>query len=64
MALELPLGTKVLSITPSGASAWVQTVRIDTELADGSQRVFFMKASLKIIVKICSYHETSEYRAG
>lgn len=42
---KLPSGTKVLSISPSGASAWVQTVRIETVLPDGRQIVYFMKGA-------------------
>ena len=38
-----PPDTKILSITPSGASAWVQTVRIDARNGDGSVKPYFMK---------------------
>lgn len=41
--LELPRGTEVLEITPSGASAWVQTVRIRTRQKDGTSKDFFKK---------------------
>ncbi|KAK7416889.1 hypothetical protein QQX98_004947 [Neonectria punicea] len=34
----------LLSVLPSGASAWVQTVRIECELEDGSIANFFMKS--------------------
>ena len=44
--LELPPGTKVLSISPSGASAWVQTVRVETVLPDERQVVYFMKVGM------------------
>ena len=40
---ELPLGTEVLEITPSGASAWVQTVRIRTRQKDGTTKDYFKK---------------------
>ena len=32
---ELPAGSSVLSVLPSGASAWVHTVRIDCRLENG-----------------------------
>ena len=41
--LELPRGTEVLEITPSGASAWVQTVRIRTRQQDGTSKDYFKK---------------------
>ena len=41
--LELPSGTEVLEITPSGASAWVQTVRIRTCQKDGTTKDYFKK---------------------
>lgn len=40
---ELPSGTEVLEITPSGASAWVQTVRIRTRQKDGTTKDYFKK---------------------
>ncbi|KAH0536564.1 hypothetical protein FGG08_006572 [Glutinoglossum americanum] len=40
---KLPPGTKVLSIAPHGASLWVQTVRIDTRLPDGTIKIYFKK---------------------
>lgn len=40
---ELPPGTKVLEIIPSGASAWVQTVRIRTRQRDESSKDYFKK---------------------
>ncbi|KAL9005295.1 MAG: hypothetical protein Q9188_001921 [Gyalolechia gomerana] len=43
---KLPEGVKVLSISPSGASAWVQTVRIDTQLADGTSKTYFKKGAI------------------
>ncbi|KAL8688735.1 MAG: hypothetical protein Q9218_005423, partial [Villophora microphyllina] len=43
---KLPDGVKVLSISPSGASAWVQTVRIDTQLVDGTSKTYFKKGAL------------------
>ncbi|KAL8764375.1 MAG: hypothetical protein Q9184_000080 [Pyrenodesmia sp. 2 TL-2023] len=44
-APELPEGITVLSISPSGASAWVQTVRVDTEL-NGKSKTYFKKGAL------------------
>ena len=41
--LELPRGTEVLEMTPSGASAWVQTVRIRTRQQDGTSKDYFKK---------------------
>lgn len=41
--LELLPGTEVLEITPSGASAWVQTVRIRTRQKDGTTKDYFKK---------------------
>ncbi|KAL8832478.1 MAG: hypothetical protein Q9191_000248 [Dirinaria sp. TL-2023a] len=40
---ELPPGSKVIEITPSGASAWVQTVRIRTHQENGTSKDFFKK---------------------
>lgn len=37
---ELPTGSSVLSVTPSGASAWVHTVRIDCRLENGKVSFF------------------------
>ena len=44
--LELPPGSKVLKITPAGASAWVQTVRIRTCQESGTTRDYFKKVSV------------------
>lgn len=41
--LELPPGTEVLEIAPSGASAWVQTVRIRTRQKNGITKDYFKK---------------------
>jgi hypothetical protein len=41
--LELPPNTRILSINPSGSSAWVQTVHIDAHHADGLIKAYFMK---------------------
>lgn len=41
--LELPPNSKVLSVTPSGKSLWVGTVKIVVKLADGTTAEFFKK---------------------
>lgn len=42
---ELPHGCKVVSVAPLGTSLWVQTVRIQTRLSDGTIKAFFKKVS-------------------
>ncbi|KAI4280194.1 MAG: hypothetical protein L6R38_004637 [Xanthoria sp. 2 TBL-2021] len=42
---ELPEGARILSIVPSGASVWVQTVRIDVQLNDGNRKTYFKKGA-------------------
>lgn len=44
MYAELPPGTRLIFISQSGVSAWVQTVRIETALRDGTPKLYFMKA--------------------
>jgi len=44
----MPRGIKIISILPSGASAWVHTVRIEGRLLDGTTKFFFMKAGILI----------------
>jgi hypothetical protein len=44
----LPGGIEVLSVTPSGASAWVQTVRIEVRLPDDSTKYYFKKVCIPI----------------
>jgi len=41
----LPTDAEILSITPSGASAWVQTVRIECQLKDGTSKNYFKKSA-------------------
>ncbi|KFY36873.1 hypothetical protein V495_07537 [Pseudogymnoascus sp. VKM F-4514 (FW-929)] len=41
---HLPSGSEIISVRPAGASAWVETVRIDVRLADGSQKSYFKKS--------------------
>lgn len=41
--IDLPQGCKVTSITPSGTSLWVQTVKIDTQLVNGDTKTYFKK---------------------
>lgn len=43
ICLALPPRTEVLSITPSGASDWVETMCIKCRLEDGTTKGFFMK---------------------
>ncbi|KAL8912459.1 MAG: hypothetical protein Q9171_002552 [Xanthocarpia ochracea] len=43
--VELPKGAQVLSVSPSGTSVWVQTVRIDTRLTDGNLKTYFKKGA-------------------
>ena len=40
---ELPPGSTVLSVTQSGKSDWVETVRIEARHSDGSTKLYFMK---------------------
>ncbi|KAI9688309.1 MAG: hypothetical protein M1820_010269 [Bogoriella megaspora] len=39
-----PSNSQILSIKPSGTSAWVQTVRIDVRNEDGFTKAYFMKS--------------------
>ncbi|CAF9931127.1 MAG: hypothetical protein HETSPECPRED_007794 [Heterodermia speciosa] len=39
----MPKGTKILSVTPSGASAWVHSVCIEACLPDGAKKLYFLK---------------------
>ena len=41
----MPNGTKILSVTPSGASAWVHSVCIEAGLPDGAKKLYFLKVS-------------------
>lgn len=41
----LPSGTKVLDAVIWGTSAWTKTVKIATELADGTVKTYFLKAT-------------------
>lgn len=40
---KLPPGSTVVSVTQSGKSLWVETVRIEARHGDGSTRLYFMK---------------------
>ncbi|KAK2807268.1 hypothetical protein FQN50_005556 [Emmonsiellopsis sp. PD_5] len=44
----LPKNTKVIKITPHGASLWMQTARVDAEL-DDKHEVFFLKVGLLVL---------------
>ena len=48
-SIELPNGSKVISIVPSGASPWVKTVKMNVRLTDGSTKPYFMKVSCTVI---------------
>ncbi|KAI9770839.1 MAG: hypothetical protein M1839_003034 [Geoglossum umbratile] len=39
----LPEGSRVISVRPHGSSLWAQTARLETKLADGSPKPFFLK---------------------
>ncbi|KAI0025980.1 Fructosamine/Ketosamine-3-kinase [Xylariomycetidae sp. FL0641] len=41
----LPEGSQVLRVTPSGASAWVKTLKIDVRLIDGTVKSYFKKGA-------------------
>lgn len=41
----LPAGCRVLSTSRAGQSLWVETMRIEVELPDGSIRTFFKKVN-------------------
>ena len=43
--IELPEGTKVISLSPHGASYWTRTAEVKTEQADGSEVLFFLKVT-------------------
>ncbi|KAL2065379.1 hypothetical protein VTL71DRAFT_3049 [Oculimacula yallundae] len=40
---KLPEGSEVVSVVPSGASAWCRTFRIDARLKNGELKPYFMK---------------------
>lgn len=42
---ELPEGTKVINLSPHGASYWTRTAEVKTEQADGSEVSFFLKVT-------------------
>ena len=44
--VELPLGVEVVSVIPSGASAWCKTFKIDARLNEGEIKPYFMKVDL------------------
>ncbi|KAI1266435.1 Fructosamine kinase-domain-containing protein [Xylariaceae sp. FL1019] len=43
---EMPPGTKVLSISPSGASYWARTAKIEAVDAEGNETPFFIKVHI------------------
>ncbi|KAI1853099.1 hypothetical protein JX265_011380 [Neoarthrinium moseri] len=42
---SFPEGSRILMVTPSGASAWVKTLKIDVKLSDGSVKSYFKKGA-------------------
>jgi hypothetical protein len=46
----LPKGAKVVGAQGSGASYWTRTARLDAELADGSEKAFFLKVGSPIFL--------------
>lgn len=66
---DFPEGTSILSVTPSGTSAWVQTVRIETRQEDGDIKLYFLKARamdlmlLGPLLIVCRSHK-AEKRVG
>ncbi|KAK7967454.1 uncharacterized protein PG986_001731 [Apiospora aurea] len=43
---SLMAGSTVLEVTPSGASAWVKTIKIDTQIQDGTVKSYFKKVQV------------------
>ncbi|MCJ1462014.1 hypothetical protein MMC07_000614 [Pseudocyphellaria aurata] len=43
---RLPHGCKVVSVTPSGESQWVRTLKIQVRLAGGESQAFFTKCAI------------------
>jgi hypothetical protein len=43
--IELPEGTQILEISPSGASYWARTAKIETVNAQGEAFDYFVKVS-------------------
>lgn len=43
--IELPKGTQILEISPSGASYWARTAKIETVNAQGEAFDYFVKVS-------------------
>jgi hypothetical protein len=41
--IEMPEGTQVLSIMPSGSSYWAQTAKIETVDPEGNEISYFIK---------------------
>lgn len=46
----LPEGSRLLRVTESGASAWVKTIKIDVQLADGTFKSYFKKVIITTIM--------------
>ena len=45
---EIPAGTEIIQVVPSGASAWCKTFRIDAKLENGDLKSYFMKVSTRV----------------
>ena len=45
LVLALPAGCRVLGTARGGESLWVETLRIEVELPDGTEQVFFKKGA-------------------
>lgn len=56
---ELPADAEIISIEPSGASGWVQTVRIETRQKDVEQ-AYFMKVHTNKTSTISLLEKSSE----
>ena len=48
--IELPTGCEIISVTSSGTSLWVQTVKIKVQLPDGSERALLPKSKQSSMV--------------
>jgi len=49
---ELPDGTEIIAVVPSGFSAWCKTFRIDAKLKDGELKSYFMKACSRPLASV------------
>jgi hypothetical protein len=56
---ELPPGTQILGITPSGASYWARTAKIDATDEEGNPTPFFIKVILFPVLTADPYSHPS-----